>query len=60
MLHLDPTVLLGVSFAMVEHLMASVVALLALVAIADYAFQYRQWYERLKMSLQEVKDRLAA
>jgi flagellar biosynthetic protein FlhB len=56
MVHLDPTVLLGVSFSMVQHLMASVVALLALVAIADYAFQYRQWYERHKMSLQEVKE----
>ena len=35
---------------------ASVVAMLAAVAIADYFFQYRQWYERQKMSLQEIKD----
>jgi flagellar biosynthesis protein FlhB len=56
MVYLDPSVLLGVSFSMVEHLMGSVVALLALVAIADYAFQYRQWYERHKMSVQEVKE----
>jgi flagellar biosynthetic protein FlhB len=56
MVHLDPTVLLGVSFAMIQHLMGSVVALLALVAIADYAFQYRQWYQRHKMSVQEVKE----
>jgi len=33
-----------------------VVAMLAAVAIADYFFQYRQWYERQKMSLQEIKD----
>jgi flagellar biosynthesis protein FlhB len=33
-----------------------VVAMLAVVAIADYMFQYRQWYERQKMSLQEMKD----
>jgi flagellar biosynthetic protein FlhB len=33
-----------------------VVAMLALVAIADYLFQYRQWHERLKMSLQEMKE----
>jgi flagellar biosynthetic protein FlhB len=30
--------------------------MLAVVAIADFMFQYRQWYERQKMSLQEVKD----
>jgi len=32
------------------------VAMLAAVAIADYFFQYRQWFERQKMSLQEIKD----
>ena len=30
--------------------------MLAVVAAADYLFQYRQWYERQKMSLQEIKD----
>jgi flagellar biosynthetic protein FlhB len=33
-----------------------VVAMLAVVAIADYFFQYRQWYERQKMSLREMKE----
>ena len=36
--------------------MGSVVSLLALVAIGDYLFQYRQWFERQKMSLQEIKE----
>ena len=36
--------------------MGAVVALLAVVAIADYLFQYRQWFERQKMSLQEMKE----
>ena len=36
--------------------MGAVVAMLAVVAIADYLFQYRQWYERQKMSLQEMKE----
>src|SRR6266850_1749718 len=31
-------------------------AMVAVVAIADYFFQYRQWYERQKMSLQEMKQ----
>jgi len=30
--------------------------MLAVVAIADYFFQYRQWFERQKMSLQEMKE----
>lgn len=56
MLHLDPTALLGVSFSLIKRLMGSVIALLAFIAIGDYLFQYRQWFERHKMSLQEVKD----
>jgi len=32
------------------------VAILAVVAAADYLFQYRQWYERQKMSLREMKE----
>ena len=27
-----------------------------LVAAADYLFQYRQWFERQKMSLREMKE----
>jgi flagellar biosynthetic protein FlhB len=38
------------------ELMAAVVAVLAIIAAADYLFQYRQWYERQKMSLREMKD----
>ena len=30
--------------------------MLALVAIGDYLFQYRQWFERQKMSLREMKE----
>jgi flagellar biosynthetic protein FlhB len=30
--------------------------MLAVVAIADYLFQYRQWYQRQKMSLQDLKE----
>jgi flagellar biosynthetic protein FlhB len=52
----DPTALLGVSTAMTVHLMGAVVAMLAVVAIADYFFQYRQWFERQKMSLHEIKE----
>ena len=36
--------------------MTAVVAMLAAVAAADYLFQYRQWFERQKMSVRELKD----
>jgi flagellar biosynthetic protein FlhB len=54
--HFDPAAVLGVTVAMTLHLMGAVVAMLAAVAIADYVFQYRTWYERQKMSLQEMKQ----
>jgi flagellar biosynthetic protein FlhB len=37
-------------------MLGAVVAILAIVAAADYFFQYRTWYDRLKMSLREMKD----
>jgi flagellar biosynthesis protein FlhB len=56
MITFDPAALLGVTKTLTLQLMGAVVAMLALVAIADFVFQYRQWYERQKMSLQEIKE----
>src|SRR6201994_3891104 len=56
MVQLEPLVILGVISGLTLHLLGAVVAILAAVAIADYFFQYRQWYERQKMSLQEIKQ----
>jgi flagellar biosynthetic protein FlhB len=42
--------------AMSLDVLGAVVAILFLVAAADYLFQYRQWFERQKMSLREMKD----
>jgi len=36
--------------------LVAVVAALFLVAAADYLFQYRQWFERQKMSVREMKE----
>lgn len=52
----DPSAILGVTTSLTLQLMGAVAAMLAAVAIADYFFQYRQWYQRQKMSLQEIKD----
>ena len=52
----DPAAILGIITSLTLQLLGAVVAMLAVVAIADYFFQYRQWYERQKMSLQEMKQ----
>jgi flagellar biosynthetic protein FlhB len=56
MVRFDPAAILGVTTSLTLKLMGAVVAMLAAVAIADYFFQYRQWFERQKMSLQEMKE----
>jgi flagellar biosynthetic protein FlhB len=52
----DPSVIMSLSLSLALKLLGSVVAMLAVVAAADYLFQYRQWYERQKMSLRELKE----
>jgi flagellar biosynthetic protein FlhB len=56
MVHFDPAALMGATTGLTIHLLGAVVAMLAAVAVADYFFQYRQWYERQKMTLQEMKE----
>jgi len=56
MVRFDPAAVMGATTGMTMHLMGAVVVMLAAVAIADYFFQYRQWYERQKMTLQEMKE----
>jgi flagellar biosynthetic protein FlhB len=56
MVKLDPSAMLGATTSLTIHLLGAVVAALAIVAIADYFFQYRSWFQRQKMSLQEIKE----
>jgi flagellar biosynthesis protein FlhB len=56
MVRFDPAAIMGATTGMTMHLLGAVVAMLAVVAIADYFFQYRTWYERQKMTLQEMKE----
>ncbi len=56
MIRFDPAAILGATVTLTLQLLGAVVAMLALVAIADYFFQYRQWFERQKMSLREMKE----
>lgn len=56
MIRFDPMSILNVTKTISVQLMGTVVAALALVATLDYLFQYRQWFERQKMSLEEIKE----
>jgi flagellar biosynthetic protein FlhB len=52
----DPAAILPFTRSLVMEMLGTVVAILAVVAAADYLFQYQQWYDRQKMSLREIKD----
>jgi flagellar biosynthetic protein FlhB len=56
MVRTDIVGLLAITRSLSLEMMGAVVAILALIAGADYFFQYRQWFERQKMSLREIKD----
>ena len=52
----DPAMILPFTRALAMKMLGTVVAILAIVAAADYLFQYRQWFERQKMSVREMKE----
>jgi flagellar biosynthetic protein FlhB len=52
----DPASILPFTRALAIKMLGTVVAILFLVAAADYLFQYRQWHERQKMSVREMKE----
>lgn len=56
LVHSDLNVMLVLVKSLALKLMGAVVAIMAVVAAADYLFQYRQWYEKQKMSLRELKE----
>jgi len=53
---MDPAAVLPLVKSMSLELLGTVIAILAIVAAADYLFQYRTWYNRQKMSLREMKE----
>src|ERR671924_2066526 len=52
----DPAAMLAYVQSLSLELLGAVVAVLAIIAAADYLFQYRQWFERQKMSVRELKE----
>jgi flagellar biosynthetic protein FlhB len=53
---MDVAAMLPIVRSLALDMLGAVVAALALVAVADYLFQYKQWYARQKMSLHEIKQ----
>ncbi len=52
----DVAGILPLTLSLALKQLGAVVAILAVVAAADYLFQYRVWYEKQKMSLRELKE----
>jgi flagellar biosynthesis protein FlhB len=52
----DVAALLPIVQSLALKLMGAVVAVLALIAAADFVFQYQQWYQRQKMSFRDLKE----
>jgi flagellar biosynthesis protein FlhB len=53
---IDPAAILPITQSLSLQVLGTVVAILAVIAAADFLFQYRQWFERQKMSVQELKE----
>jgi flagellar biosynthetic protein FlhB len=52
----DPALILPLTQSLAMRMLGTVVAILAVVAVADYLFQHRVWYERQKMSVRDLKE----
>jgi flagellar biosynthetic protein FlhB len=52
----DVSALLPITETLSIKLLGAVVAVLAIIAVLDFLFQYRTWFERQKMSLREIKE----
>jgi flagellar biosynthesis protein FlhB len=52
----DPVGMLALTRSLSLSTLGIVVAVLAAIAALDYLWQYRQWHERQKMSLRELKE----
>ena len=56
MITVDPAALLGVFQEMGLKIFAAVLAVVTVMAIADYVYQRHRWWERQKMTVQETRD----
>jgi flagellar biosynthetic protein FlhB len=53
---LDPSMLMDVTLDMASKVMIGVVAILSIVAAADFAWQKHTWWEKQRMTIKEMRD----
>jgi flagellar biosynthetic protein FlhB len=56
MVTLDPAALLPAFQEMGLKIFGAVLAVVTVIALADYVYQRQRWWNRLKMTVQEVRD----
>ena len=56
MVTLDPAAILPAFQEMGLKIFGAVLAIVTVIALADYVYQRQRWWSRLKMTLQEVRD----
>lgn len=56
LVRMDVDMLLPHTFSIVMTVLIAVVAILTILALADYVYQYQRWYNRQKMSIQDLKE----
>lgn len=56
LVRMDVEMLLPHTFSIVMTVLIAVVAILTILALADYVYQYQRWYNRQKMSIQDLKE----
>ena len=52
----DPATILAITQAMVMKMFWAALAIITVIALADFVYQRSRWWNRHKMTLQEVKD----
>jgi flagellar biosynthetic protein FlhB len=52
----DPVAILPLARTLALKIMGAVVAIMAILAVADFLFQYRRWHEKQKMSMRDIKE----
>src|SRR5262245_53097713 len=58
LVRIDPAAMLSITQSLSLQMLGAVVPVLAMIAAADYLFQYRQCFERQKMSVRELKEEI--
>jgi len=56
MMTVEPSMILADFMDLAMKIFGAVLAVVTVIAIADYIYQRNRWWNRLKMTLQEVKD----